>query len=137
MRCVPLCVSSPCKDAGSHFWVRFWGARFGYQFASSGTQLCWVLLLGPHSSGPIFGSQKWTLFGAERVLISRPQKRPCFEPRNGCHKFMFFGIVAGKSASATAFSCPQASGMMRLPVQRVLLCCAALARVHWKLSPRT
>ena len=136
MRCVPLCVF-PVQG----FRVPFLGPFFGGPFWVPVRKFWNPALLGPLIRAAFIGAHFWVPkmdpFWGRAGPISRPQKRPRFEPHNGCHKCMFFGIVAGKSVSATAFSCPQASGMMRLPVRRVLLCCAALARVHWKLSPRT
>ena len=57
------------------------GPHFRTWFGNSGAQLPWVFLIGPHSSGPTFGTQNWTLFEGERAPVQDPKNGPILEPR--------------------------------------------------------
>ena len=106
------------------------GPVFGLHFLGPGLEILAPgfpsPLIGPHSSGPIFGTQKRTLFEAEQAPIQDPKHGPILEPKTARKEYVFSIRSQKKSTGHCMILVPRLSGIMCLPVR----CCAALQCRH-------
>ena len=112
-------------------WVPFWVPLLGSIF----WDLVWKFWR-PASRGPFnraafigahfFGTQKRTLFEAERAPIQDPKNGPILEPKTDRNEHFFWIRSQKKLTGHCMILVPRLSGIMCLPVR----CCAALQCRH-------